>query len=594
MCLAYIIVSITTLAVGYSTQRTSLHGQLESRARSAASILAEGAVGPINTNKKGTLQDFVHSLTGVQGLQYAAVIQSNGPDGTIVGSTKSFEFGRHVKISYLSIPQVTTVNVSGGGVEGLSPVISGATDLGVAEVILSGSSVDKDLQDALLKDSLLRLLGLVIFVLLSLFISQYILGPLARLYRAARAIRRGDFTTRVSVESESELGTVAEAFNDMAVSLEQRIKHLSFLAMAGAALPNTLRAHGDVGPILKEFCEHLGATAACLIPRQEPEQASVGYSRDPDDMAWWTATLSRAERVTQPTTFMEGGFTVMAVPALGDAIFVTAREGDRPFSQDERQVITNFAYQLSIAADNAQLLESQQEALQVKDQFLSIVSHELRTPLTTIKGYAQMLRRKLEGDAQGERFTDNIDAQVSRLSRLVDDLLDVTRFARGQFELMPEPMDIRPVLEEVVNRFRVVAPKHTFQLYLDRGVYEGSWDHDRLEQVMNNLVSNAIKYSPDGGTVTIATQHEDAHLIVKVRDQGIGIPLEDQERLFERFYRGSAEGQEVKGLGLGLYVTRRIVEAHGGTIAVRSKPGQGSEFSFTLPLQPVGVAKASL
>jgi two-component system sensor histidine kinase VicK len=197
-----------------------------------------------------------------------------------------------------------------------------------------------------------------------------------------------------------------------------------------------------------------------------------------------------------------------------------------------------------------------------------------------------MLRRKLEGDPHGERFADNIDAQVSRLSRLVDDLLDVTRFARGQFELMPEFMDIRPVLEEVVTRFRLVAPNHTVQLYLDRGAFEGNWDHDRLEQVMNNLVGNAIKYSPDGGAVTINTRHENGDLVVTVRDQGMGIPEEDQEQLFERFYRGSAEGQEVKGLGLGLYVTRRIVEAHGGTISVRSKPGQGSEFSFTLPLVP--------
>jgi signal transduction histidine kinase len=101
---------------------------------------------------------------------------------------------------------------------------------------------------------------------------------------------------------------------------------------------------------------------------------------------------------------------------------------------------------------------------------------------------------------------------------------------------------------------------------------------------MNNLVSNAIKYSPEGGTITIVTRHEGTNLVVSVRDQGVGIPDEDQAQLFERFYRGSAEGQEVKGLGLGLYVTRRIVEAHGGEIFVRSKIGQGSEFSFTLPL----------
>jgi signal transduction histidine kinase len=499
-----------------------------------------------------------------------------------MGSTKLSEVNAHTTPPGIQPAQV--ISEPDGSVEAIYPIASELTDLGVAKVVLSGASINKELQDSLLKDSLLRLLGLVIFVLLSLFISQYILGPLGRLYQAARAIRRGDMGTRVSVESESELGTVAEAFNDMAASLEQRIKHLTFLAQAGAALPNTLRARQDVQPILQEFCEHLGASAVCLIPRSDPDAATLGYSRDPDDPTWWIAALTRAERATQPTSFMEAGYTVMAVPAVGEAIVVTARAGDRPFSQEERQVIANFAYQLSIAADNVRLLESQQEALQVKDQFLSIVSHELRTPLTTIKGYAQMLRRKLDGDPQGERFTDNIDAQVSRLSRLVDDLLDVTRFSRGAFELMPESMDLRPVLEEVVNRFRVVSPKHKLQLYLDRGSFEGTWDHDRLEQVMNNLVGNAIKYSPDGGAITVSTRHDNGNVIVSVRDEGLGIPLEDQERLFERFYRGSAEGQEVKGLGLGLFVTRRIVEAHGGTISVRSTPGEGSEFSFSLPL----------
>src|SRR5438270_963584 len=126
------------------------------------------------------------------------------------------------------------------------------------------------------------------------------------------------------------------------------------------------------------------------------------------------------------------------------------RDASRPFSDEERQVITNFAYQIGIAADNVRLFEAQQEALQVKDQFLSIVSHELRTPLTTMKGYAQMLRTRLVGDPEGQRFARSIDAQVSRLSRLVDDLLDVTRFARGQFELARRKVDLRPILEETV------------------------------------------------------------------------------------------------------------------------------------------------
>ncbi|MBV9282837.1 MAG: HAMP domain-containing protein [Chloroflexi bacterium] len=585
MSLAYIIVAITTLALGYSAQRSSLRSQLATRAQDEATILAAGAEGPLLSDKVITLP------TLLKAVRKAGVVRADvaGPVGDIVESTDPSQTHKMLQVPGVSLPQLgeaRAVSLPDGMVEGVAPIAGFATYLGYAAVVLSDASIQSDLQDNLVEESLLRLLGLVLFVLLSLFISQYIVGPLARLYRAARALRRGDFTTRVAVDTETELGTVAGAFNDMAVSLERRIKHLSFLAMAGAALPNTFRGGGDVQPLLRDFCEQLNAAAACLIPREAPDGTTVGYSANPDDTAWWEPAREIAERAAQPTATMEAGYTIMAVPVLvGEATFVTARKGDLPFAQEERQIITNFAYQLAIAADNARLLESQQEALQVKDQFLSIVSHELRTPLTTIKGYAQMLTKRLEGDKVSERYADNINAQIDRLSRLVDDLLDVTRFSRGQFELMPQCMDVRPVLQEVASRFQVVAPRHKIELALDRGVFEGTWDHDRLEQVLNNLVSNAIKYSPEGGTVTIGTRHEGDTLVVRVRDEGIGIAEEDQAQLFQRFYRAGREGQEVKGLGLGLYVTRRIIEAHGGTISVRSKPGQGSEFSFTLPLQ---------
>jgi signal transduction histidine kinase len=125
---------------------------------------------------------------------------------------------------------------------------------------------------------------------------------------------------------------------------------------------------------------------------------------------------------------------------------------------------------------------------------------------------------------------------------------------------------------------------------MEPGPYDGYWDRDRIEQVMNNLIGNAIKYSPPGGTVTVRTKHDDDFLLIGIRDEGIGIPEDEQRHLFERFYRGSAEGGNIKGLGLGLYVTQRIVDAHGGSVGLQSKQGEGSEFYFTLPLLPVPAA----
>jgi signal transduction histidine kinase len=480
--------------------------------------------------------------------------------------------------------QTRVIMQDNGDMEGSTGIFVPGTAAGVATVLLSGSSVQQDLSDTLKQDLLLRGVGLAIFLFLTLVIAQYILGPLTTLARAAAEIRHGRLEARVPFGGHTELATMADAFNDMASALEQRIRHLSFLASAAPVLPRVFRDHGDTAPTLREFCFQLDAQGAGLVPSENADRPLMWYDTAPEDTSWHEAAMALADSVTSPMATLRQGWALMMVPVLGDTMFITARTADRPFSREEQQVITNFAYQLGVAADNASLFEAQQEALQVKDQFLSIVSHELRTPLTTIKGYAQMLRRKLADSPDGLRFAVNIDAQVSRLSRLVDDLLDVTRFSRGQFELRRQRLDLRPLLDDVVGRFRVVAPEHEFRLDLDTGSFEGTWDRDRLEQVMNNLVGNAVKYSPDGGTVTISTRHQDDHLIVGVRDEGIGIADEDQQHLFERFYRGKAEGGSVKGLGLGLYVTRRIVEAHGGSVGVRSRRGVGSEFYFSLPL----------
>lgn len=581
MCVAYVIVAFVSGAVGFSAQNDSLHKQLNSRAKSNATILAAGAVAPLNRGHGSdivTLQIFVRSIRSAPGVSYADI---RGPDGCPVAQTKRVAYGPKECDLFPGVTKPMVQSLGDGSVMGVAPIAPGGgaiTLLGHAVVIISNASIQSDLNNALLQDILVRVLGFVLFFFLSLFIAQYVLGPLSNLSRAALAIRSGRMDSRVPVIGETELAAVSEAFNTMADALEQRIKHLSFLAHSGAQLPNTLRQREKVEPLLAEFGAALGASAAGLV---ETENEMLWCSTDAERCR---SAIEQIGALTDPGVEEHDGLTIMAVPVPGDALFVAVREANEPFSEEEQQVIANFAYQMGIAADNVRLFEAQQEALQVKDQFLSIVSHELRTPLTTMKGYAQMLRRKLVDDPEGQRFASSIDAQVSRLSRLVDDLLDVTRFARGQFELARRKVDLRPILEETVNRFRVISQRHDLALEIDAGSYVGHWDRDRLEQVLNNLVSNAIKYSPQGGTVTVGAHHDDGRIVVFVRDEGVGIPEEDQQHLFERFYRGVNEMHDVKGLGLGLYVTQRVVDAHGGEVRVRSKEGEGSEFSFTLPV----------
>jgi PAS domain S-box-containing protein len=222
-----------------------------------------------------------------------------------------------------------------------------------------------------------------------------------------------------------------------------------------------------------------------------------------------------------------------------------------------------------------------------KDQFFSVAAHELRTPLTSLRGHAQMLLRRAEKAAyppQDLRSLQSIDDQVGRLNDLVGRLLDVSRIRLGRLRLQREPTDIVDLARQVAADLQITTERHHLDVAAEPGEIVGSWDPATLRQVLTNLISNAIKYAP-GGPVDIRIRRQNDQIQASVTDRGPGIPPERQAQLFEAFTRGAAEEfRETGGLGLGLYISRGIVEAHGGRIWVESEVGAGSTFAFTLPL----------
>lgn len=234
-----------------------------------------------------------------------------------------------------------------------------------------------------------------------------------------------------------------------------------------------------------------------------------------------------------------------------------------------------------------QHLERAQAAVRTRDDFLSLASHELRTPLTSLMLHGQLLQRALEREGEPprpavERFLEQTRRQIGRLTRLVDDMLDISRIAAGRLSLEPEPVELCALAEEVVQRLAPQLRDAGCSVSLDlRGPVEGNWDRYRIDQVLTNVLTNAGRYGA-GQPVEVAVRRVGDSAELRVRDQGRGIAPEDQERIFRKFER-AVDGSEVSGLGLGLSIVREITGMHGGTVRVESALGQGATFVICLP-----------
>jgi signal transduction histidine kinase len=225
------------------------------------------------------------------------------------------------------------------------------------------------------------------------------------------------------------------------------------------------------------------------------------------------------------------------------------------------------------------------EADEIKRTFVSVISHELKTPVALIKGYVGTLRRE---DAVWDRgiVQDSlavIEDEADRLTELIENLLDATRLQSGTISLNRSDLAIRQTAERVVERFTVQSPNHKFFVEFPDDFPVIMGDEDRLEQVLYNLLSNAVKYSPDGGEIKIVGQVRSEQIIICVSDQGPGIAPGDIPHIFDRFYRAPEASKKTKGAGLGLFLSRAVLEAHGGRIWVDPMPNQGARICFSLP-----------
>ena len=286
------------------------------------------------------------------------------------------------------------------------------------------------------------------------------------------------------------------------------------------------------------------------------------------------------------------GFTsAMIVPIFSQekpvgTITLVTTETDRHYSHADLLMAEELGTRASVAIENARLYKGSQDAISIRDEFISVASHELKTPVTSVKMFTQVLKKHSEqiGDLKAVSHLSKMDKQINKLTELIYDLLNVSKIQAGKMEFKKDDFDFDRAVKEIIDVLQQSSEKHKLIIKGKTGkmVYG---DEERIGQVINNLISNAIKYSPRANKVVIKLSSNKKQVQVDVIDSGIGMDKDHLDKIFERFYRVYDNNDKTfPGLGIGLYISSEIIKRHGGKFWVNSDLGKGSTFSFSLPI----------
>lgn len=254
------------------------------------------------------------------------------------------------------------------------------------------------------------------------------------------------------------------------------------------------------------------------------------------------------------------------------------------FTDQEIKMLTLYGAMATLALKQALTYQETHKAVEVRDLFISLTAHEFRTPLTTINGYAQLLRRKLTKDNSAlSQWTDELNTEVKRLIEMTNELLEISRIKSGKIDYSFKETNVVEIVSAAANRFRFSYPSHELKEIIEPGSdFQIIGDADKLLQVFTNILENAGKFSQPSKSVTIGVTAKNKWIVIEITDEGRGIAKEDQERIFQGFYKG-LNTDESQGMGLGLYIAKSIVDAHQGKLKVSSKLQKGTKFSIYLP-----------
>jgi signal transduction histidine kinase len=414
----------------------------------------------------------------------------------------------------------------------------------------------------------------------------------------AHELRLLDLLARQAADIEqqflAQVGETLQASLDYAATSERIVRLVvgfmgdlcAFDAVEGDGQIRRMKvARGDgATPGAAEALENISPDPGHLLP--------VLSTRQPLLVSWISSQAAAPDDPYLRALRSVGVRSFMLVPLVArDGVMavlsIMSCRADRRYDDNDLRLATELARRATLALDNARLYALAQEAIQVRDRVMGVVAHDLRNPLGTILVQAAVVRRR--GTDPSGMAMDRIDRAATRMNRLIQDLLDVTRMEGGQLPVQRKHVVPGEILTETLEGQKALAASSSIELAVDvaRDLPEVWADHDRLLQVFENLVGNAIKFTEPGGRITIGAAPGQAEVLFSVRDTGSGIAAADIPHLFDRFWQAKREGSEVsRGAGLGLAIVKGIIEAHGGRIWVESASGQGSAFFFTIPAPP--------